>query len=93
MFRQVMQPPLLSPRVLPTREMICIVDGPARTAVSHPKATRDLFKELEAKAGVSTDWKKLHQFADFLGQMFMLSPDRRITVSSALGHPFISEPM
>ena len=70
-----------------------VTGQPARTAVSHPKATRDLFKELEAKAGVSTDRKKLHQFADFLGQMFMLSPDRRITVSSALGHPFISEPM
>ena len=62
---------------------------PVSTAVSHPKATRDLYRELQEKAGKTTDRKRLHQLADFLGQMFMLDPEKRITVSNALAHPFL----
>ncbi|QDZ23430.1 serine/threonine-protein kinase [Chloropicon primus] len=68
-----------------------VTKQPMRTAINHPKVTRDLYKELEKKAVKTTDRKKLHQFADFLGQMFMLDPDRRITVNNALVHPFIKD--
>ena len=70
-----------------------VTKNPVRSEVKHPKATRSVYKELEAKAGKATDRKKLHQFADLLEQIFMLDPDRRITVSDALAHPFITEKM
>ena len=66
-----------------------VTKKPIRTAINHPKVTRDLYKELERKAGQTTDKKKLHQLADFLQQMFMLDPEKRVTVENALSHPFI----
>ena len=68
-----------------------VTKKPVRTAINHPKIVRELKKELEKKAGQTTDRKKLHQLADFLEQTFLLDPDRRITVNNALSHPFIKE--
>jgi serine/threonine-protein kinase PRP4 len=66
-----------------------VTKQPIRTAINHPKVTRDLYKELEKKAGPTTDRKKLLQLADFLQQMLMLDPEKRVTVDKALSHPFI----
>jgi len=68
-----------------------VTKQPVSTAVSHPKVTRDLYRELQEKAGNTSDRKRLHQLADFLGQMFTLDPDKRITVSNALAHPFLKK--
>merc|ERR1719316_2511910 len=35
--------------------------------------------------------KKAKQFADLIGQMIALDPERRITAQDALSHPFITE--
>mmetsp|Transcript_1379 Transcript_1379/g.3526 ORF Transcript_1379/g.3526 Transcript_1379/m.3526 type:complete len:105 (-) Transcript_1379:53-367(-) len=78
-------------RLTPLQETDPVTKQPVSTAVSHPKVTRDLYRELQEKAGNTSDRKRLHQLADFLGQMFTLDPDKRITVSNALAHPFLKK--
>jgi len=70
-----------------------VTKKPVRRAISNPKQSRELLSDLEMKAGKSTDRKKLRQLADLLEQMFMLDPEKRITVNQAFSHPFIKDKM
>uniref|UniRef100_A0A7N0UMZ4 Serine/threonine-protein kinase PRP4 homolog n=1 Tax=Kalanchoe fedtschenkoi TaxID=63787 RepID=A0A7N0UMZ4_KALFE len=49
---------------------------------------KDIGSIISGSAG--EDPKMLTNFKDFLDKIFMLDPDKRMTVSQALGHPFIT---
>ena len=63
---------------------------PVRTLVKNPRPSKDFFRSLQTSAGADkSSRKKLMQLADLLNKMLHLDPERRISVSDALQHPFI----
>ena len=48
-----------------------------------------ILEALKRAASAQEDVKKVKEFADFLEKIFVLDPERRITVSECLKHPFL----
>ncbi len=60
--------------------------------VKNIQVTRDLLANLTNDAQASPAiYRKLTQFRDLLEKMLAMDPSRRISVSDALQHPFITE--
>ena len=65
-----------------------------RRLIRDAKPTRDLAARLAAhdKNLADAERRKVSQLADLLDKMFNFDPEKRITVSQALAHPFIKDP-
>ena len=65
-----------------------------RRLIRDAKPTRDLAARLAAhdKNLADAERRKVSQLADLLDKMFNFDPEKRITVSQALTHPFIRDP-
>lgn len=58
------------------------------------KPTRNLQQELVAEQNLPDDqMRKVIQLRDLLDMIFVLDPSKRISLNSALTHPFIQEKM
>lgn len=72
------------------------VSGQQMRKVVHViKATKNLTKELQGSTlqpDPSTK-RKVKQLGDLLEKIFVLDPDKRITVEEALAHPFVQDPL
>jgi serine/threonine-protein kinase PRP4 len=66
-----------------------VTKAPAVRAVAITEATEDLTAKLLAKKAVDDDKRVLLNMCDLLGKMFVLDPQKRISVKDALAHPFI----
>ncbi|KAI9084931.1 hypothetical protein K1719_033104 [Acacia pycnantha] len=51
---------------------------------------KDIGTIIAGSPGEEADRKKLANFKDLLDKIFVLDPEKRLTVSQALGHPFIT---
>lgn len=51
---------------------------------------KDMGHLIYSSGTADEDSKLVAQFRDLLEKMFILDPDKRMTVSEALNHPFIS---
>jgi serine/threonine-protein kinase PRP4 len=51
---------------------------------------RDIGSLLSGHGTADEDPKMLSNFKDLLEKIFMLDPEKRLTVSQALNHPFIT---
>lgn len=51
---------------------------------------KDMGHLIFSSGTADEDSKLVAQFRDLLEKMFILDPDKRMTVSEALNHPFIS---
>lgn len=51
---------------------------------------KDMGHLIHSSGTAEEDTKLVMQFKDLLEKMFILDPDKRLTVSEALSHPFIS---
>ena len=60
-----------------------------RKVIGHPTQKRSMADRVMDGEG---EKRKLRQLADLLDSMLALDPDRRISIHSALKHPFIKEP-
>lgn len=51
---------------------------------------KDIGSMIASSSGEDPDPKLLADFKDLLDKMFVLDPDKRLTVSQGLNHPFIT---
>jgi len=58
--------------------------------MSNLQQTKDMSKLLKVPPGNDPEARKLRAFADLLDRMLALDPEKRIEVSAALHHPFIT---
>lgn len=56
----------------------------------HFMKPKDMGHLIHSSGTAEGDTKLVMQFKDLLEKMFILDPDKRLTVSEALSHPFIS---
>lgn len=66
-----------------------LVPWQVRRVIGNPTVKKTMADRIMDGEG---ERRKLRQLADLLDQMLQLDPDRRISIHSALKHPFIKEP-
>src|SRR4051812_33101941 len=64
-----------------------VTKAPALRAVAVTAASEDLTAKLLAKKAVDDDKRTLLHLRDLLDRMFVLDPQKRISVKDALAHP------